>query len=138
MHDIWKDLKKWRFWRWFLVHGFSAVGALVVLLEVIDFVLPGGLPLDGWPLATGIVAAAVGYGLVRAWPRPIEQDFDSPQTCIRIVKGDLFAQDCHLVIGTCDTFDTLVPEVIAKGSIQGQALDRLYGGDVAQLDRELA
>jgi hypothetical protein len=138
MRDIWKDLQTWRFWRWFFVHGFSAVGALVVLLEVINFVLPDGLPVDGWPLAMSIIAIAVGYGLVRAWPRPIEQEFDKPQTRVRIVKGDLFAQDCHVVIGVCDTFDTLVPSIIANNSVLGQALERLYGGDVAQLDQELS
>jgi hypothetical protein len=137
MRDVLKDLQTWRFWRWYLVHSFSAVGALVVLLEVIDFVVPDGLPIDGWPLAAGIIVVAVVYGLVRAWPRPIEQNFDSPQTRIHILKGDLFSQDCHLVIGTCDTFDTLVPNIISKKSIQGQALDRLHGGNVARLNEEL-
>ncbi|HMN41501.1 MAG TPA: DUF6430 domain-containing protein [Phycisphaerales bacterium] len=54
------------------------------------------------------------------------------------MKGDLFAQDCNIVVGTCDTFDTSVPNVIAKNSVQGQALERLYGSDTDQLDRELA
>ena len=57
---------------------------------------------------------------------------------IEIVKGDLFAQDSNIVVGTCDTFDTSVPNIIAKNSVQGQALERLYGGDTDQLDRELA
>ncbi|MFV3114777.1 MULTISPECIES: macro domain-containing protein [Gordonia] len=57
---------------------------------------------------------------------------------IEIVKGDLFVQDCNIVVGTCDTFDTLAPNIIAKSSIQGQALERLYGGDLQKLDLDLA
>lgn len=137
MKDLATDLRTLRFWRWFLVQTFSAVGVLAVLLEVINFIV-GSVPLKGWPLAVGIAVISIGYGLVRAWPRPISQQYNSPKTTIEIVKGDLFTQDCNIVVGTCDTFDTAVPNVIAKGSVQGQALDRLYGGDLQQLDLELA
>jgi hypothetical protein len=135
--DIWKDLQTLRFWRWFSVNGFAALGVLVVVLEAVNFVSPHGLAVKGWPLATAILTIAAAYGLHRAWPRPIEQDFDAPNMRIKIIQGDIFAQNCHLVIGTCDTFDTL-PGIIAKESVQGQALDRLYGGDVARLDKEIA
>lgn len=137
MSDLVHDLRTWRFWRWFLVQTFSAVGVLAVFLEVTNFIA-GSLPVDGWPLAITIAVVAVMYGLVRAWPRPIRQEYNSPNTTIEIMKGDLFDQDCNIVVGTCDTFDTSVPNVIAGGSVQGQALDRLYGGDIVQLDRELA
>lgn len=137
MNDLVHDLRTWRFWRWFLVQTFSSVGVLAVLLEVTDFIF-GSLPMDGWPLAITIAVVSVVYGLVRAWPRPIRQEYNSPNTTIEIVKGDLFDQDCNIVVGTCDTFDTSVPNVIARGSVQGQALERLYGGDTDLLDRELA
>jgi hypothetical protein len=137
MRDLTRDLRTWRFWRWFLVQTFSAVGVLAVLLEVTGFVF-GSLPIGGWPLALAIGVSSVGYGLIRAWPRPIRQEYNSPQTTIEIVTGDLFEQECNIVVGTCDTFDTAVPQVIARNSVQGQALGRLYGGDVDQLDREIA
>ncbi|MCT2977621.1 hypothetical protein EFN79_02345 [Propionibacterium freudenreichii] len=137
MSELVHDLRTWRFWRSFLVQTFSAVGVLAVLLEVINFVF-GSLPIGGWPLAIIITVISAVYGLVRAWPRPIRQEYNSPNTTIEIVKGDLFDQDCNIVAGTCDTFDTSVPNVIARDSVQGQALDRLYGGDIDQLDRELA
>lgn len=137
MNDLVHDLRTWRFWRWFLVQTFSAVGVLAVLLEVTSFII-GSLPMDGWPLAITIAVISVVYGLVRAWPRPIRQEYNSPNTTIEIKKGDLFDQDCNIVVGTCDTFDTSVPNVIATGSVQGQALERLYGGDTDLLDRELA
>ena len=41
------------------------------------------------------------------------------------------------MVGACDTFDTQVPSVISPNSVQGQALARLWGGDVERLDREL-
>lgn len=137
MRDLAHDLRTWRFWRWFLVQTFSAVGVLAVLLEVTSFVL-GSLPVGGWPLALVIAVISIVYGLVRAWPRPIRQEYNSPNTTIEIVKGDLFDQECNVVVGTCDTFDTAVPQVIARNSVQGQALDRLYGGDADQLDREIS
>lgn len=137
MRDLIHDLRTWRFWRWFLIQAFSAVGALAVLLEIINFIT-GRLPIEGWSLAITIAVVSIGYGLVRAWPRPIRQEYNSPNTTIEIVKGDLFSQECNIVVGTCDTFDTSVPNVIAKNSVQGQALERLYGGDTGQLDRELA
>lgn len=136
MSAVVHDLRTWRFWRWFLTQAFSAVGILAVLLELINFIF-GKLPMHGWPLAITIGVVSIGYGLIRAWPRPIRQQYSSPNTTIEIVSGDLFAQATNLVIGTCDTFDTSVPNIIAKSSVQGQALERLYGGDTEQLDREL-
>lgn len=60
------------------------------------------------------------------------------RTAIDIVAGDLFEQDCSIVVGTCSTFDTDVENrVIDRSSIQGQALDRLYHGDVARLDADI-
>ncbi len=81
-----------------------------------------GLPLAGW----------------RSWPRPIEESYESPKTQIRVVKGDLFDEPEHLVITTCDTFDTATPNIIARTSLQGQALDRIYDNDTARLDADLA
>jgi hypothetical protein len=55
--------------------------------------------------------------------------------------GDLFEQDdASLVVGFGDTFDTATENdaVISRASVQGQLLDRVYGGDRAQLDRALA
>ena len=91
MRDLAHDLGTWRFWRWFLIQTFSAVGVLAVLLELTNFIF-GSLPIEGWPLAIIIAVVSIGYGLVRAWPRPIRQDYNSPNTMIEIVKGDLFAQ----------------------------------------------
>lgn len=136
MRDLFHDLRTWRFWRWLLVQTFSAVGALVILFEIISFIF-GSLPINGWPLALVVAVVSVTYGLFRAWPRPIKEEYSLPNTAIEILKGDLFDQEYNIMVGTCDTFDTAVPQVIARDSVQGQALDRLYGGDADQLDHEI-
>lgn len=61
-----------------------------------------------------------------------------PNTEISLVVGDLFEQDGHLVIGVSDTFDTETPRVISARSVQGQFMQREYGGDRARLDSDLA
>lgn len=53
-----------------------------------------------------------------------------------MVRGDFFDESGHLVIGTCDTFDTATP-YIASGSIQGQFLPKVYDNNLADLDRDL-
>jgi hypothetical protein len=107
------------------------------VLGIINILFPRKLPIHGALWGLGILIASLIYGLIRSWPRPIEQYFPLPNTTIRVIKGDLLDQAGDLVIGTCDTFDTLPPHVIARGSLQGQALDRLFGGDVSELDRRI-
>jgi hypothetical protein len=136
MRLLLRDFRTKRFWRWFSVQTFAAVGLFALILEVANDIA-GHLPLTGWRLAVVIAVVSLGYGLARAWPRPIRQVYNAPNVQIEVVEGDLLEQDCSIVVGTCDTFDTSVPSVIAKSSVQGQVLDRLYGGDVNQLDQEI-
>ena len=59
---------------------------------------------------------------------------------VRVVRGDLFDQaDGNLVVGFADTFDTLAgqDEVISAHSVQGQLVDRFFGGDTRLLDGRL-
>jgi hypothetical protein len=137
MSEIWQDFGKWRFWRRFLVHSFASVGVIALVLEVINELFPNELTFRGswWGLV--ILGVSAVYGLTQSWPRPIEESYSSPNTIIRIIKGDIFNQQGHLVIGICDTFDTQPPNIIARDSLQAQALDRLFGGDVAELDRRI-
>ena len=129
------DLRKWRFWRRFLTHSFAVVGSIAVILGVIDSLFPNKIKIEGVAWGALILVVSAIYGLVVSWPRPIEQAYSSPNTYIRVLKGDLLDEGCHLVIGTCDTFDTEPPHIIARESLQGQALDRLFGGDVKELDK---
>lgn len=107
------------------------------MLGIINILFPSKLAIQGALWGLEILTASVIYGLIQSWPRPIEQFYSLPNTTIRVVKGDLLEETGHLVIGTCDTFDTQPPNFIARDSLQGQALDRLFGGDVAELDRRI-
>lgn len=128
-------LKRWRFWRRFLTHAFAALGLESAVAGLIDAFNDGAL--DGWGglIWAGLLVAVV-YGAVVARPRPVVAHFSSPQTTIRVISGDVFEQETHLVVGACDTFDTAMP-YIAQNSVQGQFLERVYGGDVTALDRDL-
>ena len=131
-------MRTWRFWRHFLLASFAIVGGISTILQSTNVLFPKADFYQGWPTLVISLCFALLGGLAVSWPRPISQDYNSPKTRIRIVKGDLLDEKDHLVIGTCDTFDTEPPTIIAKGSLQAQALDRLFGGDRQDLDRLLA
>jgi hypothetical protein len=135
--EIWKDFKTGRFWRHFLVAAFSAVGFFAVVLGLYDIIFPNAISHEKAGISVGIILISVTYGGFRSWPRPIEEQYNSPNVKISLVKGDLFDQDGHLVIGMCTTFDTAIPDIIARSSVQAQFLDRIYSGSVAELDAQL-
>ncbi|WEO95591.1 macro domain-containing protein [Streptomyces sp. FXJ1.172] len=56
-----------------------------------------------------------------------------------VMRGDLFDQaDANLVVGFSDTFDTHPDDVvISRESVQGQLVDRLFGGRHRLLDDKL-
>lgn len=99
-----------------------------------------------WLFQIWVVVAACGVG-VAAWytdcdlvlvAAPIEETYETRNTRIRVVKGDLLDEEAeHLVITTCDTFDTATPNIIARGSLQGQALELIYDNSAARLDADL-
>lgn len=135
---IGRDLRTRRFWRTFTIQAFAAVGFMAVLLELYDVFQPDEISDLDWPLPLVVVAVALAYATYRSWPRPVEQQYSRPNTKIRIVTGDLFDQDANLVIGMASTFDTAVPHVISKTSVQAQFLERVYSSDTAALDDELS
>lgn len=132
------DLRNRRFLAQIATRFLAWIGLIASAGQVADWIFHLAAH-DWWPR---LLLAAVGIGvpvvLWWSWPRPIEETYDAPNTRIRIVKGDLLAEtEEHLVIGTCDTFDTATPHVIARESLQGKALERLYHNDVGRLDAEL-
>jgi hypothetical protein len=136
--EILQDFKTLRFWRHFLIKAFACFGAISTILQTSNVVFPTFSGFQGlYSLVIVLVVALIG-GLAWSWPRPITQDYSAPKTKISIVKGDMLDQKCHLVIGTNDTFDTETPNIISQSSLQGQVLQRLYGGDFRLLDAELA
>lgn len=70
----------------------------------------------------------------------LRRDFPGLRLMLMVRRGDLFEQDdANLAIGFGDTFDTSTDDdvVISRMSVQGQLLERLYGGGRERLDSEL-
>jgi hypothetical protein len=87
------------------------------------------------------VAFCAAWGFLRAFPRfALRHRMASADITLRIVVGDLFAQETHIAVGFSDTFDTATggDRVIHSFSVQGQLLHRVYGDDQQRLDRELS
>jgi hypothetical protein len=131
------DLRSRRFLTHFVKESLVAFGAFAAAAGLVAAIFPNALSDRGAFWVVVVVAVSVGFGLRRSWPRPIEHAYAKPNTAIRLVRGDLFDESGHIVVGTCDTFDTQVPNVISPQSVQGQTLHRLYGGDLARLDQDL-
>jgi hypothetical protein len=87
------------------------------------------------------VTACLVWGFTRAYPRfSLRHRMTSADITLKVVVGDLFDQETHIVVGFTDTFDTSVTgdRVIHRASLQGQLLHRLYADDQQRLDSELA
>ena len=126
-----------RFWRRWVGSVFAVVGFLAVILGLVFAIAPNFLPHDRGQVAALVVVISIVAGSIRAWPRSIQARFSKPDMTVQIIEGDLFDQDTHLVIGMCDTFDTSTPVIISQRSIQGQFLDRVLDGNVAELTGNL-
>jgi hypothetical protein len=136
--ELFQDMRTWRFWRHFLTMSFAWLGGLSTILQTGNVIMPTATFFQGMPVLCTVVAISIIAGLKLSWPRPISQDYSAPRTTISIVKGDILAEPTHLVIGTNDTFDTEPPHIISQNSLQGQALQVLFGGDLRELDAQLA
>lgn len=130
------DFTTRRFWLAFGGRALATVGLIAALAGLYDVLFPDQLPRVKAQALTLTAAAALIAGIVRAWPRPVRENFLSPNVTIRILPGDLLDHPCHLVIGMTTTFDT-APGVIASTSLQAQLLAKFFDGDTARLDREL-
>lgn len=133
-----QDLRTWRFWRHFLVRSFACLGGFSTVLQTSNVINPSVTTFQGMWILLSVIGVSLLGGLLWSWPRPITQDYTAPQTRITIVKGNIFDEKMHLVIGTNDTFDTETPNIISQNSLQGQALQVLYGGDLKDLDLQLS
>jgi hypothetical protein len=134
---LFQDMKTWRFWRHFLTRSFAVFGGISTCLQTSNVINPSVTAFQGFGMLALVAVVSIGCGLAWSWPRPIAEEYNAPKTKISIVKGDLLAENGHVVIGTNDTFDTETPNIIAKTSLQGQALERLFGGDLKELNQQL-
>ncbi|WP_221347719.1 macro domain-containing protein [Streptomyces beigongshangae] len=129
----------WRARQVFLRNAVVAFGGISAILQFVGQFFPRSFPDPGLVVALSLTACLV-WGLGRARPvLRVEQTFRRPDMKVVVEAGDLFDQSAHLVVGFCDTFDTVSAggAVINSGSVQGQLLLRRYDGDVQRLDAEL-
>ncbi|WP_240509720.1 macro domain-containing protein [Streptomyces malaysiense] len=115
----------------------AAFGGLSAVFQIIGPFVPQTASGTVVGLSVG---ACLGWGLLRARPAGrVRQVFRRPDMTVVVEAGDVFDQPGHLVVGFCDTFDTLSAggRVINDDTVQAQLLDRRYGGDTPRLDAEL-
>ncbi|MFC1409600.1 macro domain-containing protein [Streptacidiphilus sp. N1-12] len=97
-------------------------------------------PLPRGPGLLAITGLTLLSAILRSLPRNrISREFSHPDFTVTVEVGDLFEHRSHLVVGFSDTFDTDVSGdlLVARRSVQGQLLTRVYGGDTAVLDTAL-
>jgi hypothetical protein len=129
----------WRIIQPFVLNALLAFGGVSALVEFIGELYPPTLRRPGI-IGAGTVVLCLGWAAWRNKPiREVFHHFQHPAITVRILVGDVFEQQAHLVVGFSDTFDTALTgaRLISPASVQGQLLQRLYGGDVATLDREI-
>lgn len=117
--------------------SFASIGLFSTAFSLFDVIFPDIISNQKIGITTTIITVSILYGGWRSWPRPIEQEYASPNVKIKLEKGNLFDQPGHLVIGMTTTFDTSIPNIIARSSIQGQFLDKVFSGDIRELDAQL-
>ncbi|NEG70341.1 macro domain-containing protein [Bifidobacterium choloepi] len=128
--------KHWNYWKKFIAALFSVFGSLCLVLDFASFVWDS-LPLRGWKLTLVFIVIALGAAAFLTRERPPKKEYSFGST-VEIVSGDLFDQDCSIVVGTCTTFDTDVESrIIASSSIQGQVLSKVYSNDLQSLDEDI-
>jgi hypothetical protein len=121
--------------------GSSAVvvfGLFWLVLEPVSLVFPD-LFDKNWGLFAGVVVVSAMIALWDSRPRN-RITFKLPPTdlSITVAVGDVLKQTGNVVIGSNDVFDTdLSDEIISPTSVQGQLVQKVFGGDVAELDRQI-
>ncbi|NQE67432.1 macro domain-containing protein [Nocardia gamkensis] len=131
------QLQRLRFWKQFARSFFAAVGLMSFTIGLFGLLYPEFFKARWW-IAIAVAAVALLWAAWVERPQTPAQRY-SFNGSIRLVIGDLFEQDdANVLIGMSSTFDTDVTGgIISRNSIQGQFLERVYGGSVQNLDREL-
>jgi Domain of unknown function (DUF6430) len=126
--------------RLFFANALAAFGLISAAIQFLGQLYPPAIRYPEW-LTLGTFVLCLFWGLLRARPHDnLRRDFKQPEITVRVEIGDLFAQkDANIVVGFSDTFDTSVTNnrVINEHSLQGQLLERRYGGSQRRLDEEI-
>jgi len=76
---------------------------------------------------------------VMAWPKPsVSASIPGADVEVEIKVGDIFDATDNVVIGSNDVFDTHIgDDIISSRSVQGQLVQKRFGGSVDTFDREI-
>jgi Domain of unknown function (DUF6430) len=123
-----------------VTHSLVAFGVVSAIIEFLATIFHS-FPAHPAITFAASLAVCAGWGLMRTYPRfCLRHQLRSPDVLLSVVVGDLFAQDTHIVVGFSDTFDTSIADdrIIHSSSVQGQLLQRVFGGNQRRLDQRLA
>lgn len=137
---VWQVLRTPLGRRILMRHSLVALGLVSAVIQFIAAIFHSFPPYPQLTFAASLGICAA-WGLSRATPRfHFQHKLKDLDVSLSIVVGDLFEQDTHLAVGFTDTFDTSVDDdlIIHSSSVQGQLLNRLFGGDQQTLDQQLA
>ncbi|MFD5213920.1 macro domain-containing protein [Microbacterium sp. NPDC058345] len=119
----------------FLRRFLEALGVLAVVGGALALFAPDLLKDQWWLLGlAGLLG--VGWAVFSLRQKEPQQSFPSENVTIRLVAGDVFAQNASVVIGMTTTFDT-EPGIIENTSVQGSLLRTIYGESQSRLDAAL-
>lgn len=134
--SVLKDLGTIRFLKHFSLKSLAVWGGCSGLIQFHAALFPE-YAAKGFLVLSLVIFISIILGIIFSWPRPIEQEFSAPKTKISVVKGDILKQPGHIVIGMTDTFDTQTPNIISNNSLQGKAVQQLYGGDHVEFNKKI-
>ena len=128
----------WDVTKYWLSRYLVVLGGVSLVVEVtalfVDSVGRLGVP--------GLVAVQVVtliVTLVVFWPRRrVSVVLGGSHTKISVVVSDILDATGSIVVGSCDTFDTELGEVIRPESLLGQVLVRAFNGDQAAFDAAIS
>lgn len=128
-----KEITSRGFWLELGNHFLVALGVLALVVTGTAGFAPEMLPKHLNYLWLMIGASGV-YSIWRSWLKPVRQMFADGYE-VQLVVGDLFDQGGNCLVGMTDTFDVETPNIISKESVQGQLLDKVWGGRTQELQK---
>lgn len=146
--DFWKSLTVGvqRRWRTGLIQGLSVIGGVWLITEVL---IASSSTAATWLHDNGdlylrsvLTLGAIWFFAYSYETRSVTFLVPTTDFRINIRFGDFFAEQSDWLIGVNEFFDGTLGHVVAQGSVHGQFITKVYGGDEARfradVDKALA
>jgi hypothetical protein len=145
MAYYWKSVRTWSYWSYalFSLEGggklLAALGVLYLFVEIADFFQVYKQDQYGHFGIFMLVALSVLWVLTTRRPvSRVRYKVPKKDLSFEVVIGDLFERPGELVISSNSTFDTdMSAGLIAPDSLQGQLAAKFFGGQTADIDRQI-